>query len=221
MIDFILDILQKLFRIKEPHKTFLKRSVPGKLNFTFCFGGMAFTAFLLSVMTGLLLAVYYVPSEKEAYQSIAAIHNEVWGGWLIRSVHKWSANLLIILIILHTIRVLAYRAYRPPREVNWIAGVLAFITVMASGFTGYLLPWDQKAYWATNVGTGIAGQVPWLGPIIQKILVGGSTIGALTLVRFFTFHVAIVPPLIIALAGIHIFMVVKQGISAPPGKIKE
>jgi len=213
LIDFILDILQKLFRIKEPHKTFLKRSVPGKLNFTFCFGGMAFTAFLLSVMTGLLLAVYYVPSEKEAYQSIAAIHNEVWGGWLIRSVHKWSANLLIILIILHTIRVLAYRAYRPPREVNWIAGVLAFITVMASGFTGYLLPWDQKAYWATVVGTSMAGTVPFIGKHLIFLLRGGADVEGATLIRFYSIHTQWLPLSMIFILWAHFHMVKRQGIA--------
>jgi len=212
-MDFILNLLHKWFGIKEPHRSFLARTVPGKLNFSYCFGGMAFTAFLLSVITGLLLALYYVPSEGEAYQSIAAIHNEVWGGSLVRSIHKWSANILIIFIILHTIRVFVYRAYRPPRELNWIAGSLSFLLVMASGFTGYLLPWDQRAYWATVVGTSMAGTVPLVGKYVLFLLRGGAEVHGPTLIRFYSLHTQWLPLSMVFILWAHFHMAKRQGIA--------
>jgi len=213
--------LEERIELKSFLDWFLNRKVPRGVGWWYTMGSATLVAFIILLFTGAFLMFNYSPSPDHAYESIQYIMNEVPFGAFIRSLHSWSATAIVVLIGLHGMRTFFMAAYKYPREVTWVIGVLLFILVMGSAFTGYLLPWDQKAYWATNVGTGIAGQVPWLGPIIQKILVGGSTIGALTLVRFFTFHVAIVPPLIIALAGIHIFMVVKQGISAPPGKIKE
>ncbi|HJX12335.1 MAG TPA: cytochrome b N-terminal domain-containing protein [Dehalococcoidales bacterium] len=198
--------------------SFLYRKVPKGVGWWQTMGSATLVAFILLLFTGAFLMFNYSPSPDHAYDSIQYITNVVQFGGLIRSIHFWSSSAMVVLVGLHGLRTFFMAAYKYPREVTWLIGTLLFLLVMGSSFTGYLLPWDQKAYWATNVGTGIAGQAPLLGPWIQEILIGGATIGAQTLTRFFTLHVAIIPPLIILLAGIHIFMVVRQGISAPPKK---
>jgi quinol-cytochrome oxidoreductase complex cytochrome b subunit len=187
--------------------------VPEDLNYTFCFGGIAFTFFLVLALTGILLSLYYVPSEKEAYRSIVMITNEVTLGWLIRSLHKWAATLFIVSIFLHTVRVFASRAYRTPRELNWIAGVTALVIAMASGFTGYLLPWDQKAYWATEVGTSMVRTAPFIGEYLMLALRGGSEVDGATLIRFYSLHVLYLPLSMALLLWAHFHMVKRQGIS--------
>ncbi len=209
----IFDWIDSRFGVKEPHRRFLQRPLPEKLNYSYCLGGAAFTLFLMSVVTGLLLSIYYVPSETEAYKSVIRINEEVRLGWLVRSTHKWSANLLIIFIILHTIRVFITGSYRPPRELNWIAGVFTFIFAMASGFTGYLLPWDQKAYWATVVGTSMAGTVPFIGNALLYFVRGGPEVNGTTLIRFYSMHVLWIPVMMFIILCAHFHMVKKQGIS--------
>ena len=195
---------------------FLYRKVPKGVGWWYTLGSATMVTFLVLVLTGSFLMFNYSPSPDHAYASIQYISNELTFGALIRGIHHWAASVMVILIGLHTIRVFFMGAYKYPREVTWGIGVILFILVMGAGFTGYLLPWDQKAYWATNVGTGIAGQVPLIGPLIQKILIGGTAIGAVTLTRFFTLHVAIFPIMTITLITAHILLVVKHGISAPP-----
>ncbi len=195
---------------------FLYRRVPRGVNWWYTLGSATLVTFILLVFTGIFLMMNYSPSPDHAYESVQYIMNDVPFGSLIRSMHFWAASAMVALIGLHTLRTFFMAAYKYPRELTWVVGTLLFILVMGSAFTGYLLPWDQKAYWATNVGVGIAGQVPVVGPFVQKILIGGTTVGALTLTRFYTFHVGVIPPLIALLIGIHIFLVVKQGISAPP-----
>ncbi len=213
MIRGIIDILDTWFGVKEPHKNFLARALSGKIGVSYCLGGMAFTAFLVSLITGLLLSIYYVPSGREAYSSIVALHNAVWFGWGIRSIHKWSANLLIIFVLLHALRVFAHRAYRPPRELNWMAGGIGLILILASGFTGYLLPWDQKAYWATVVGTSMAKTVPGAGAFAETLLRGGPEVAGATLVRFYSMHVLWIPFGLFLIFWAHFHMVKRQGIS--------
>jgi quinol-cytochrome oxidoreductase complex cytochrome b subunit len=135
---------------------------------------------------------------------------------LIRGIHHWSASAIVVLVGLHALRVFFMASYKYPREFSWVLGVFLFLLVMFSAFTGYLLPWDQKALWGTNIATGIAAQVPLIGGLIQKVLIGGGNIGAVTLTRFYTFHVGVVPPLVMLIAAVHVFLVIKQGISAPP-----
>ncbi len=212
------DWLEERLEFKESIDGFLFRKVPRGVGWWYTLGSATMVTFILLSLTGVFLMINYSPSPDHAYESVQYITNEVPFGSLIRSIHFWSASAMVVFIGLHTIRVFFMAAYKYPRELTWIIGALLFLMVMGAGFTGYLLPWDQKAYWATNVGTSIAGQMPLVGPIIQKILIGGKTIGALTLTRFFTFHVAVIPPLIILLIGIHIILVVKLGISAPPEK---
>ena len=218
MANMVSGWIEERLEVKKYIDWFLNRKVPRGVGWWYTLGSATLVAFILLLFTGFFLMMNYSPSPDHAYESIQYIMNEVAFGGLIRSIHAWSSSAIVVLIGLHGLRVFFMAAYKYPRELTWVIGVSLFILVMGSAFTGYLLPWDQKAYWATNVGTGIAGQMPLLGPFVQKILIGGQTIGALTLTRFFTFHVAVIPPLIILLIGIHIFLVVRQGISAPPEK---
>lgn len=208
----LFDWLDRTFGIKKPHRRFLYRPIPEGVNYFFCLGGIAFILFILLFATGLMLSIFYVPSENEAYASILHINNEVRFGWFIRAFHKWSANLFIVAIILHTIRVFIYKAYRHPRELNWIVGSLTLVLAFASGFTGYLLPWDQKAYWATQVGTSIARTVPLIGPYLCHFLQGGEGITSATLIRFYAIHVLYLPLLMCLALWAHFHLVKKQGI---------
>jgi len=209
----IFDWIDSRLGVKEPHKKFLQRPVPQNINYSYCLGGMAFTYFLILVFTGLLLSLYYIPSEKEAFKSIVMINESVRFGWLVRSLHKWSAHLFIIFIMLHTIRVFVSRAYMPPRELNWMTGVFGLIIAMASGFTGYLLPWDQKAYWATEVGTAMFGTVPFIGEHLLYMVRGGAYVDGMTLIRFYSLHVLYQPFSMAIILWAHFHMVKKQGIA--------
>lgn len=211
IIDWFLD----RFRLKITHRGIFDRNIPEGINYFYCFGGIAFTAFLLCLLSGLFLSLHYIPSEKEAYQSILRIHEEITFGKLIRGIHKWSANVLIISIIIHSLRVFITKSYRPPRELNWIVGVLVFLLVMLEGFTGYLLPWDQKAYWATVVGTNIAGSIPFIGDTLVLIIRGDYEVSGITLSRFYSIHVLWFPGIIILLLWAHFHMIKKLGISRP------
>ncbi len=209
----IFNWIDNRFGVIGPHRRFFERSVPPNLDYTYCFGGIAFTYFLILAFSGLLLSIYYIPSETEAYKSILIITNEVPFGWVIRGIHKWSASLFIIFIILHAIRVFVSKAYRPPRELNWIVGSATLITAMASGFTGYLLPWDQKAYWATEVGTSMVGTIPFIGKNLMYAVRGGAEVSGATLIRFFSLHVLYLPLIMGILLWFHFHMVKRQGIS--------
>jgi menaquinol-cytochrome c reductase cytochrome b subunit len=195
--------------------------VPNYANaFYYCFGGMVFILITFLLLTGIFLAFYYVPdasgSPAPAYTSVKdTIMNQVYLGWLLRGVHFWSANLLVVMIVMHMARVFWTGSYRAPRELNWMVGVLMLLIVLAFSLTGYLLPWDTKAYWATSVTIQIGGSAPLLGPLIQTLLQGGPTLGPNTLQRFFTIHVFILPALITILMYIHFRMIRAQGISEP------
>jgi len=195
--------------------------VPNYANaFYYCFGGMVFILIAFQLLTGIFLAFYYVPdaagNPAPAYTSVKdVIMNQVYLGWLIRGVHFWSANLLVVMIVMHMARVFWTGSYRAPRELNWMVGVIMLLIVLLFSLTGYLLPWDTKAYWATSVTIKIGGSAPILGPLIENLLQGGPTLGPNTLQRFFTIHVFILPALIVLLMYIHFRMIRAQGISEP------
>ena len=193
----------------------LDKPVPKGLNLSFCFGGITFFLFLMLAASGYFMTIYYVPSPDQAYQTVDYITHEVSLGYVVRGVHYWAANLMIVTVSLHMIRVFIYGAYKKPRELNWITGVLLLLLVLAFGFTGYLLPWDQKAFWATNVGTSIVGTVPFVGEYVMKIVRGGTELGALTLLRFYSLHVIFLPMLSVILLLGHFFMIRKHGVSTP------
>lgn len=207
--------LEERLELKKHVDWFLYRKVPRGVGWMYTLGSATGVTFLLLLFTGAFLIMNYVPSPDHAWDSIQYIMNEVPFGGFIRSVHFWSASAIVVMVGLHGMRVFFMAAYKYPRELTWVTGTLIFILVMGAAFTGYLLPWDQRAYWATNVGTGIAGSLPLVGSYVQKILMGGTSIGAITLTRFFTFHVAIVAPLLILIVALHVFLVIRLGISGP------
>ena len=196
-------------------KDILDKPIPKGLNLTYCFGGITFFLFLMLAATGFFMAIYYIPSPLQAYDSVDFLTYEISMGSIVRGVHHWSANLMVITITLHMIRVFVYGAYKKPRELNWITGVLLFSLVMGFSFTGYLLPWDQKAYWATKVGTSIMGTVPVAGDYALRIMRGGTKLGALTLARFYALHVIFLPIATICLLIGHFLMIRRQGIATP------
>jgi len=179
-------------------------------------GGMTLFLFVIQVATGILLLFYYRPSAEEAYESVQFLMAEVEFGWLIRSVHAWSANLMIFTAFLHLFSVLLMRAYRKPREITWLSGFALLGIAMAFGFTGYLLPWNELAFFATRVGTQIVDVTPVVGAFIGKVLRGGDDVTGATLTRFYAFHVAVLPMLVTVFLGVHLFMVQKHGMSVPP-----
>ena len=179
-------------------------------------GGMTLFFFLVQVGTGILLMLYYRPSASEAYESVEFIVTAVPFGWLIRSLHSWSANLLVYFAFLHLASVYFLKAYRKPREVTWVSGVLLFFVILGFGFSGYLLPWNQLAFFATKVGTDIAGAVPVVGEWMVRFLRGGERVGGGTLSRFYGWHVAILPALTTVMLGLHLLLVQVHGMSVPP-----
>jgi cytochrome b6 len=178
-------------------------------------GGMTLFFFLVQVLTGILLMVYYRPSAAEAFESVEFIMTTVSFGWLIRSLHSWSANLMIFFAFLHLASVYLAKAYRPPRELTWVTGCLAFFLALGFGFSGYLLPWDELAFFATRVGTQIPSTIPVVGEFITRFLRGGDRVTSATISRFFGWHVAILPALMTAVLGLHLLLVQLLGMSVP------
>ena len=179
------------------------------------FGGMTLFLFLVQVGTGILLLLYYRPSAENAFESVQFIMAEVRFGWLVRSIHSWSANLMIATLSIHLFSVYFTRAYRSPRELTWISGVLLLFIALAFGFSGYLLPWNELAFFATKVGTDIAGTVPIVGNFLMRLLRGGDEVTGATLTRFFGFHVAILPALMTSVLFLHVMLVQRHGMSVP------
>lgn len=180
------------------------------------FGGMTLFFFGVQVGTGALLLLYYRPSAAEAYESVQFIMTRVPFGWLVRSIHAWSANLMVASAFAHLFSVLLLHAYRPPRELTWISGVLLLFLTLAFGFTGYLLPWNELAFFATRVGTDMAATIPVAGDFIVRFTRGGKDVTGATLTRLFGFHVAILPAIAAILVGLHVLLVQRHGMSVPP-----
>jgi len=185
------------------------------------FGGMTLFFFLVQVVTGILLMLYYRPSAEEAFESVEFIMTTVPFGWLVRSLHSWSANLMVYFAVVHLASVFFMKAYRPPREITWITGCLLLFLLLGFGFSGYLLPWNQLAFFATKVGTDIAESVPLIGEWALRFLRGGDRVTGGTLSRFYGWHVAILPALTAVLLGVHLVLVQIQGMSVPPWRQAE
>jgi cytochrome b6 len=184
-------------------------------------GGMTLFLFGVQVFTGILLLLYYRPSATEAYESVQFIVTQVQFGWLIRNVHSWSANLLIGLAFAHFFSVFFLKSYRKPRELTWVSGMLLLFLMLGFGFSGYLLPWNELSFFATKVGTGIAGAVPVIGHFSLRLLRGGDDVTGATLSRFYGLHVAVLPAIATALVALHLLFVQRQGMSVPPGVEKK
>jgi len=194
-----------------------KKEVPvHRYSIWYYFGGMTLFLFVVQVVTGILLLLYYRPSAENAFESVQFIITEVKFGWLIRSIHSWSANLMIATLFIHLFSVFFLRAYRRPREMTWVSGVVLLFIAICFGFSGYLLPWNKLAYFATKVGTEIAGVVPIVGHTMLRFLRGGDDVTGATLTRFFGFHVAVLPATATVFLAVHVLLVQLHGMSVPP-----
>ena len=216
MALYPLDWLEERSGLVGGVKYFLFRNVPRDSDWWHTLGSATLTAFLVQLATGVILAMYYKPSPNEAHASVEHITNDVTLGWLVRGMHRWGASVFIILMFLHMGRVFLFGAYKYPRELNWIIGVLILATGLFEGLTGYLLPFDQTAYWATVVAININGTAPFVGPFLAQLLRGGAEIGPDTLARFYSLHMLLVPGALIGLIGLHLYLVVRLGVSSPP-----
>ena len=196
---------------------FRKKTVPlHRLSYWYFLGGITLFLFVIQVLTGILLLLYYRPGPNEAFESVQYIMTQVKFGWLIRSIHSWSANLMVFTAFAHMFSVFFLKAYRRPRELTWLSGMVLLFLVLGFGFSGYLLPWNTLAFFATKVGTEITGQVPLIGKAMMIFLRGGDEVTGATLTRFFGFHVAVLPGLATLLVMLHVLLVQRLGISVPP-----
>jgi quinol-cytochrome oxidoreductase complex cytochrome b subunit len=216
LLLYPLDWLEERSGLVGGVKYFLFRKVPHDVNWMQTLGSASLTAFLVQALTGVVLAFYYKPDPNSAYDSVVHITNDVTLGWLVRGMHKWGASVFIILMFFHMARVFLFGAYKYPRELNWIVGVLLLVLGMLEGFTGYLLPFDQTAYWATVVGINLNGTAPFVGPFLAQFLQGGANIGEDTLPKFYAIHMLLVPGAIIGLILLHLYLVVRLGVTSPP-----
>ena len=195
----------------------LFRKVPRGVNWFYTFGSATMFAFASQAVTGVFLAMYYRPdAQGGAYESIRYITDQAFLGQFVRGMHKWGSSVMVILIFVHMGRTFFFGAYKYPRELTWLIGVILLVLTMMMALTGYLLPFDQRSYWATIVAVNIQGAPPFLGPYIADFLRGGPEWGANTLSRFYAIHMLMIPGAIIALIGAHLYLITKLGISAPP-----
>jgi ubiquinol-cytochrome c reductase cytochrome b subunit len=174
------------------------------------------TLLMLQIVTGIGLALVYVPTADNAYESLVYLNYQQPLGWFLRSLHYWSGSAMVIMVVVHMVQVFLHGAFKYPRELNWLTGVFLLLLTLGMAFTGQVLRWDADAYWGVGVGASMAGRVPWLGPLIVDFLLGGPIIGADTLSRFFALHVFVIPGLLLALLAVHLWLVLKRGVSAPP-----
>jgi quinol-cytochrome oxidoreductase complex cytochrome b subunit len=217
MWNNIYNWLDERLGLNEMYTNLLDRPEP-KTTWCNTLGSASMFLFIMQGLTGIFLTVYYTPSPDHAYDSVQYIMEGVAFGWLIRGIHHWGATLMVLVVFIHMLRVFFAASFKFPRELTWLIGIGLFLTTLGMGFTGYLLPWNQKAYWATTVGTQIAGTVPFLGEFILKALRGGPELSALTLQRFFAAHIWIIPAILVALMGVHLYLIIKHGESHFPTK---
>lgn len=223
MLNKLYDWVDERLDITPIWRDIADHEVPEHVNpahhfsaFVYCFGGLTFFITVIQILSGMFLTMYYVPDIENAWQSVYYLQNEVAFGEIVRGMHHWGSSLVVVMIFLHTLRVFFTGSYKKPRELNWIVGVMLFGVILGLSFTGYLLPWDMKALFATKVGIEIAASVPVIGGAIKVLLAGDSAIlGAQTLTRFFAIHVFFLPAALLGLLGAHFIMIRKQGISGP------
>jgi len=221
MIREVLDWLDETTGWRKLKATLLDRKIPKGVNWSNTLGSLLLFCFVVQAVTGILLAMHYSPSPDHAYQAIQFLGSQVPMGAFLRGLHHWTASAMVLLAMAHLFRVFLAGAYKYPRQMTWFTGVFLLLVVIGLGFTGYLLPWDQKAYWATMVGSKIAGSAPLVGPWVSKILKGGDTLGTITLARFYSIHVLLLPAIFVVLVLVHLFLIVWHGIAAPPERMKK
>ena len=197
-------------------RQFLYELIPASSGWHQVFGSVAVFLFLTQAFTGALLAFNYAPTPGDAYNSLRYILTELTGGRLIRGLHHWGASMMIVVVVLHMVQVFLYGAYKKPREATWMVGVVLLLTTLAYGLTGYLLPWDNRAYWGTVVATRIAGSAPVVGPYLSRLLGGEGEVGVVTFARFYGLHVLLLPPVTVFLIVMHVYLVRKHGVAPSP-----
>ncbi len=190
------------------NRTLLDRSVPVGTNWWYSLGAATLFVLMLQVVTGILLALNYVAAPDHAYDSVLFISQKVRFGWIIRGLHHWGASAMVVLAAAHMVTAFVLGAYTYPREGTWVLGVVLLLLTLGFGFTGYLLPWDQKAFWATSVGTNMAGTAPIIGASLVKLMRGGTEVGAVTLARFYALHVLVLPALLSLIVLVHLALVI-------------
>jgi ubiquinol-cytochrome c reductase cytochrome b subunit len=198
-------------------RNFLYEEIPASSGWHQVFGSVAVFLFLTQAFTGALLAFNYAPTPGDSYNSLRYILTELTGGRLIRGLHHWGASMMIVAVVLHMVQVFLYGGYKKPREATWMVGVVLLLLTLAYGLTGYLLPWDNRAYWGTVVVTQIAGQAPLIGPYLSRLLGDGTSIGVVTFARFYGLHVLLLPPATVFLIALHVYLVRKHGVAPAPG----
>ena len=222
MLARVRDWLDQRFGWAELIAPLKKKTVPAhRFSYWYFLGGITLFLFLIQVGTGILLLLYYRASANEAFESVQYIMTQVQFGWLVRSIHSWAANLMILTAFLHMFSVLFLRAYRKPRELTWVSGMVLLVLSLGFGFSGYLLPWNTLAFFATKVGTEVVGQVPLVGRWLVIFLRGGEEVTGATLTRFFGFHVALLPGITTIFLALHLLLVQRFGISVPPSVERE
>ncbi len=215
-LNKLINWIDERYSLREFAKPYLNKPVsPHEMSFQFCWGGITFLLIIIQVITGIFLAYYYRPNVAEAYQSIRFITDEVYLGWLVRGLHHHSSNLLVITVFVHMLIVFFRGAYKNPRELNWVSGALLLLLILAFAFSGYLLIWDQLGYWATRVGTGVAGEVPLVGEYLLLFIQGGYGVKQPTLSRFYATHILVLPAVLGLILALHFAMVRRRGISEP------
>jgi ubiquinol-cytochrome c reductase cytochrome b subunit len=211
----MLDWLESRTGLVSLTKDFLTEDVPGGASYWYVFGSATLIVLAVQIVTGIILTFYYSPSGLTAWESTLFIYKHVFLGQFLLSLHYWGASAMIVLMTMHLLQVLLFGAYKKPREIQWVVGVLLFFIVLSMGLTGYLLPWDLNAYFATQVAINIAASVPIIGPFVYHFLSDGSTLGTLTISRFYGLHIWATPAIIIALVGLHLFIFRHNGAAGP------
>jgi ubiquinol-cytochrome c reductase cytochrome b subunit len=211
MFTKIVDWIDERIQLRNLWNAFADRPIPGGASWFYVLGTSLLFIFILQMLSGIVLALYYAPTPDHAYASVKFIQNEAPFGSFVRGMHHWGASFMVVFVALHMLRVFVFGAYKKPREIIWLLGVGLIALVGGFAFTGYLLPWDQKAYWATVVGTNVAGTVPVVGGLLLRIVRGGTELGNLALSRFFAIHTYILPWGLALFAGMHIFLLERAG----------
>jgi cytochrome b6 len=209
------DWFQERLEIQALADDVTSKYVPPHVNIFYCLGGITLVAFMVQFATGFAMTFYYKPTTAEAFQSVQYIMNEVSFGWLIRSIHRWSASMMVLAMILHVFRVYLTGGFKKPRELTWVTGVILAVLTVSFGVTGYTLPWDQVGYWAASIVTAVPGSIPVVGDLIVLLLRGGTGLGQETLTRFYSSHTFVLPWLTAVFMLAHFLMIRKQGISGP------
>jgi len=211
----VYDWLQERLEIQAIADDITSKYVPPHVNIFYCLGGITLTCFIVQVATGFAMTFYYRPTVTEAFASVEYIMTEVNFGWLIRSVHRWSASMMVLNMILHVCRVYLTGGFKKPRELTWVTGVALASVTVSFGVTGYSLPWDQVGYWACKIVTGVPDAIPVVGGLLVQVLRGGVSVGQSTLTRFYSAHTFVLPVVAVVLMLTHFVMIRKQGISGP------